>query len=94
MKFYNNLNKNVATVFVYKQEDWTNLIAAWQHDVYAGSSAVYKPTWGDDIKYKAKVTVAGFSGEVHWKENLKDDGQWIKIIPDGDYGFKLKTGND
>ena len=93
MKFWNELNKYVATAFVYRQDDPIVLIAAWSSDVFAGRSAVYKPVWGDDIEYKAKVT-STCSGEVHWVEHLKDKGQWIKIKHDGEHGFKLEAGND
>ncbi|GAB5408645.1 MAG: hypothetical protein BalsKO_10100 [Balneolaceae bacterium] len=80
---------------MYNNSDSVCIIPRWESEISANSNDVYKPDSGDTQEYKVRVTVNyGFlNDKEHWAENLKDNGQWIKVYSNGD-DFSIETGID
>lgn len=98
MKFYNK--STYILVQVFNQKDKVTIIPRWEKSLSPREDASYRPSSGDDHRYKARINVStdGFPKmETVWVEDLADSGQWISIGEEevgGKRRFKITKGVD
>lgn len=89
--FYNDLQFSYwienLYVQVHNQDDIMSIAFRWDHLFKDKGEAVYKPSDGDRLKYKAKISLKWWQDTYEsgykefWVENLADGGQSITITP-------------